>query len=128
MADTNTIYYHYRLTIYYHYHLTIYYHEEVNDRQPDFYNDDQLYFTWQVICFGHHALLNNVVLDYVQDHCDPGEIDRVYRCLWNQFPQAYQKFQQTGQLWIWRRYWPNAPWAKWWLQELRAHRHASQDH
>ena len=120
MADINTVYC--------RYHLAIYYHEEVDDGRPEFYNDDRLYFTRRVICFGRHALLNDVVLDYVQDHCDPGEIDRVYRCLRMRFPQAYREFQQTGRLWIWRRYRPNAPWARWWLQELRAHRHASRDH
>ena len=118
MASSNIIFYRYRLVITYH---------NYDDEWQPLYQDGE-YFTRREICFGRYADLNDLVLDFIQDHCCQAEIDWVYRCLRRRFPQAYREFQQTGRLRIWRRYRPNAPWARWWLQELRAHRHSSRDH
>ena len=117
MANSNIIFYCYRLVITYH---------NYDDEWQPLYQDGE-YFTRREICFGRYADLNDLVLDFIQDHCCQAEIDWVYRCLRRRFPQAYREFQQTGRLRIWRRYQPNAPWARWWLQELRAHRHSSRD-
>ena len=120
MATSNLIYYRYR--------IAIYYHDEVDEGRPGYYDDDHLYYIRRVVSFGRYALQNDMVLDFIQDHCHPDEIDRIYQCLQMRFPQAYREFQETRRLRIWRRYRPNAPWARWWLQELRAHRHSSRDH
>ena len=118
MANSNIVFSHYR--------LTITYHDYEAESQPGYLDGD--YYTRQQITFGPNADLNDRVLDFIQDHCCPAEIAWVYRCLRRRFPQAYREFQETRRLRIWRRYWPNAPWARWWLQELRAHRHTSRDH
>ena len=77
-----------------HYHLTITYHDYDDECQPGYLDGD--YYTHRWITFGHDANLNNLVLDFVQDHCCQAEISWVYRCLRRRFPQAYQEFQQTG--------------------------------
>ena len=118
MANTNVRFYWFTITVTYH---------DVDDKsQPDYY--DRPYFTRRRITFGPNADLNDTALRFIHEKCDSEDVAQVYRRIRIQFPQAYREFRQTGQLRLWRQYRPDAPYARWYLQELRAHRHTSRDH
>ena len=111
---------------FYHYSLTVTYHDRDDESHPNYY--DHSYWRKRRITFGPEVNLNDIALDFIHKKCDSAEIAWVYRCLRIQFPQAYREFKQTQQLRLWRRYRPNAPYAKRHLHELRARRHTSQNH